>query len=30
MSLRFRTTEDFWKNFYALSPSQKESVRAAW
>lgn len=30
MSLRFRATEDFWKNFYALSPSQKESVRAAW
>ena len=30
MSLRFRATEDFWKNFYALAPSQKESVRAAW
>jgi Txe/YoeB family toxin of Txe-Axe toxin-antitoxin module len=27
---RFGATEAFWENFYALSPAQKESARAAW
>ena len=26
----FLATENFWKKFYALSPSQKELVRSAW
>jgi hypothetical protein len=27
---RFQATEKFWKEFYALSPEQKEAVRAKW
>jgi hypothetical protein len=30
VSYRYRAAETFWVNFYALSPSQKESVRRAW
>ena len=30
MNYRFRAVEKFWKNFYALSPAQKDSVRRAW
>lgn len=30
MSYEYRATEKFWKSFYALPVSQKESVRAAW
>jgi len=26
----FLANENFWKKFYALSPSQKELVRSAW
>jgi len=28
--MRFKASETFWRNFYSLSPSQKESTRAAW
>jgi hypothetical protein len=27
---RFRATEKFWKSFYRLEATQKESVRKAW
>jgi hypothetical protein len=27
---RYGASETFWENFYALSPSQKESARNAW
>lgn len=27
---KFKATETFWKNFYTLSPEQKESTRDAW
>jgi hypothetical protein len=30
MKYRFRATEQFWRAFYALSSSQKESVRSVW
>jgi mRNA-degrading endonuclease YafQ of YafQ-DinJ toxin-antitoxin module len=30
VSYRYRAAETFWDSFYALSPSQKESVRRAW
>ena len=30
MKYRYRAAEAFWKSFYALPASQKESVRAAW
>ena len=30
MKYQYRAAEAFWKSFYALSASQKESVRAAW
>ncbi len=30
MSYQFNATKTFWENFYALSPSQKESTRRAW
>ncbi len=30
MTHRFQVTETFWKKFYALSPEQKASTRAAW
>jgi hypothetical protein len=30
MSFRYRATETFWKNFYDLPPTQKESARRAW
>ena len=30
MSYQFQATEEFRKEFYALSPEQKESVRAKW
>jgi hypothetical protein len=30
MTYRYRTTDAFWKSFYALSPEQKASTRAAW
>lgn len=30
MSYQFQATEKFWKEFYALSPEQKEAVRAKW
>ncbi len=30
MKYRFRAAEAFWKSFYALPSSQKQSVRAAW
>lgn len=30
MNYQFRAVERFWKNFYRLSASQKESVRRAW
>lgn len=30
MSYRYRAVEKFWRNFYRLSASQKESVRTAW
>ena len=29
-ALDFRATPQFWRKFYALPASQKESVRAAW
>ena len=28
--MRFRASETFWKHFYDLNASQKESVRRAW
>jgi len=30
MAYRYEATEKFWAGFYALSDSQKESVRRAW
>ncbi len=30
MTYHFRASEQFWKSFYRLSPSQKESTRQAW
>jgi hypothetical protein len=30
MNYQFRATEQFWRSFYSLSSSQKESVRNAW
>jgi hypothetical protein len=30
MSYGYQATETFWHNFYALSPTQKESARKAW
>jgi hypothetical protein len=30
MAYRYEATERFWADFYALSDSQKESVRRAW
>lgn len=30
MTYRFRASEQFWKSFYALPESQKESTRKAW
>ena len=30
MRYRYLATPQFWKNFHALSPSQKASVRRAW
>jgi hypothetical protein len=30
MAYRYLATERFWASFYALSDSQKESVRRAW
>lgn len=30
MKYRYRAVEKFWRNFYALRPEQKESVRRAW
>jgi hypothetical protein len=28
--LSLQATENFWENFYDLTPSQKESTRRAW
>ena len=28
--MTFKATENFWRNFYALSPEQKEHVREKW
>lgn len=30
MSYQYRAVEKFWRNFYRLSSSQKQSVREAW
>ena len=30
MSYQYKATPTFWRNFYALSASQKASTRAAW
>ena len=30
MNYRYQAAETFWRNFYALSPAQKLSVRRAW
>ena len=30
MKYQFKATDQFWKKFYDLSPSQKESMRKAW
>ena len=30
MQYIFKATETFWRNFYALTPEQKELVRSAW
>jgi hypothetical protein len=30
VSYRYRAVEKFWRNFYRLSPPQKQSVRRAW
>lgn len=30
MSYQYHATDDFWRNFYALPPEQKVSVRRAW
>jgi hypothetical protein len=30
MKYQFRAAEQFWKNFHALSASQKASTRQAW
>jgi len=30
MTLRYLATKTFWKNFYELSSSQKESTRRVW
>jgi hypothetical protein len=28
--LQFKATETFWRNFYSLSPAQKQRVREKW
>ena len=28
--MKYEVVENFWENFYDLSPKQKESVRQAW
>ena len=30
MNYKFKPTEEFWRNFYDLSPGQKDSTRRAW
>ena len=30
MSYQFQATEEFWKEFYALRPEQKDALRAKW
>jgi len=30
VNYQYRAIEKYWKSFYRLSPSQKESVRKAW
>jgi hypothetical protein len=30
VSYQYRAVEKFWRDFYRLTPSQKESVRRAW
>jgi len=30
VNYKYRAVEKFWRNFYRLSPEQKESVRRAW
>ena len=30
MNYRYRATESFWKHFYRLNVTQKESARQAW
>lgn len=30
MAYKFKSTEDFWRSFYALPVTQKASVRRAW
>jgi mRNA-degrading endonuclease YafQ of YafQ-DinJ toxin-antitoxin module len=30
VNYQYRAVEKFWRNFYKLSPEQKESVRRAW
>lgn len=30
MSYIFKASETFWRNFYALTPAQKEATRDAW
>jgi mRNA-degrading endonuclease YafQ of YafQ-DinJ toxin-antitoxin module len=30
VSYQYRAVEKFWRDFYRLNPSQKESVRRAW
>ena len=30
MKYRFKPTQQFWENFYALTSQQKESTRRAW
>jgi len=30
VNYKYRSVEKFWRNFYKLTPEQKESVRRAW
>jgi len=30
VNYQYRAVEKFWRNFYKLSPEQKESIRRAW